>query len=148
MKHLSIASLFACSLLLVLLDIITPATGCHKSRPYTRPTSLGAVILGLSTQTKDVVAVGSTWAELAGTINISNSSALDGTILYGIEYKPTSDVEGPFKMVQASQAEGDNFTVRITNLQPNTAYFYRSYYEYKQQKVCGSLAKFQTKATE
>ena len=145
MKHLSIASLFACSLLIVLLDLISPSTGCHKSKPYTRPTSIGRPILGLNVQTQDPVSVGDTWAELGGLIVSTNASIINNITNYGIEYKAADDTNNLYKKVKASQLQDNGFRVRLTELKSATQYNFRAYFNYNLQEFKGSTKSFQTK---
>lgn len=145
MKQLSITSLFTCSLLLVLLDLITPSTGCHKSKPYTRPSAIGIPVLGLTPQTLGTVSIGDNWAELSGQIPVAASSVNESVSQYGIEYKE-SGTDNPYQKVPASELKEDSkFQVRVTGLKPGTDYLYQAYFVYNLKEYTGFFKSFRTK---
>ncbi len=148
MKHLSITSLFACSLLVVLLDLITPASGCHKSKPYTRPTNIGIPILGMPPQTLDAESVGVDWAVLSGELSTAAASDAKNISQYGIEYKESGS-DKPYQKVPASELKEDNkYQVRVTSLKPAKNYLYRAYLIYNSKEYTGFFKSFRTKESE
>jgi len=148
MKHLSITSLFACSLLVVLLDIITPSTGCHKSKPYTRPTNIGIPILGLPPQTLEAESVGDTWAVLPAEMSAAAAAAPQYIDQYGIEYKE-SGTDSPYQKVPATEMKEDNkYQVRVTGLKAAKNYLYRAYLVYNSKEYTGFFKSFRTQESK
>lgn len=140
MKHFSITSLLAGSLLLIFLDHVPippssdSGSSCkdkHKEQKEIRllePVKTLENIPKLTTG--EVISRGETWVEISGKLDLANREDMKFINEYGIAYAQNAEKESDRKFtdVPASELKDDNsFTVKITDLDPDVSYVYCAY---------------------
>ena len=140
----SSTSLFVCSLLIVLLDVISPGHGCNKKKPqHLRPYPL-QLKRNVIIRPSKLQSVGATWAEITRPVDPQSTISDQPNDIqeYGIEY--SVDDQSNYKKVPVSNAKDNSTTLRIENLKPNTLYFYRSYLIYQGDTITSLSSYFRT----
>lgn len=97
--------------------------------------------------TEDVIDIGSTWADVSGSMTLQPIRGFIAVKEFGIEYKKNAeDAESLFYKASSDNLKNNKIIVRLKGLSPSTDYLYRIYVIYDNDAFYnGEYKTFKTK---